>query len=289
MINSWRQLVTGDGCPTLVHPTHGEPCHDTRGAWAEANQLHVFGCDLPRRLLRGEHVRLLEIGSAPGWNLAAACALASSLPGTLDVTAVERSGDALSAAFALSGDPSWRVAAPAGAPAALDRVHDGFREALKSRAGRWVDLGGRSRMRLWLQPAASLLSELDQGERFDAVFLDAFSPGVEPEAWEPNFLCALGGRLAPLGRLSTYTISHPVRAALMAAGLTVGWSGARSGRRGGTWACRGGWVPPLSGRLRARLWRRSERLARFQAWAPPAGELECERCDGPLPSPIQEP
>jgi hypothetical protein len=288
-MSSWRQMVTGDGCPTLVHPTHGEPCHDTRGAWAEANQLHVFGCDLPRRLLRGERIRLLEVGSAPGWNIAAACALASSLPGSLEVTALERSPEALAAAFELGSDRSWRGGAPSGAPAALDRAHAALKEASKLPSGGWVNVGGEVRVRLWMQPAASMLSELDPGERFDAVFLDSFSPGVEPEAWEPDFLFALGGRVAPEGRLSTYTISHPVRAALIASGLTVGWPGARSGRRGGTWASRGGWVPPLSDRLRARLGRHSARLVRFQAWAPPAGELECARCDGPSPSPIHEP
>ena len=282
-------MVTGDGCPTLMHPTHGEPCHDTRGAWAEANQLHVHGCDLPRRLLRGERVRLLDVGSAPGWNLAAACALASSLPGALDVTAVERSEDALAAAFDLSSSSSWRGGAPGGAPVALDRVHAALKEALVLPPGTWVSLGGAVRLRLWMQPAALLLKELQIEEQFDAVFLDSFSPGVEPEAWDPDFLFALGGRVAALGRLSTYTISHPVRAALMASGLSVGWAGARSGRRGGTWTSRGGWVPPLSDRLRARLGRHSERLLKFQAWAPPTGELECTRCDGPLPSPIHEP
>jgi len=282
-------MITGDGCPTLLHPTHGEPCHDTRGAWAEANQLHVSGCDLPRRLLRAEHLRLLDVGAAPGWNLAAACALASSLPGTLEVTALERSASALSAAFELSKDRGWREGAPSGAPAALDRAHAALRQASSAAPGSWIELGRGVRLRLLMQPAALFVQDLEPEERFDAVFLDSFSPGVEPEAWEPDFLFALGARVAARGRLSTYTISHPVRAALMASGLTVGWPGPRSGRRGGTWASRGGWVPPLSDRLRARLGRHSERLARFRAWAPPTGKLECSRCDGPSPSPIHEP
>ena len=117
------EMITGDGSPTLLHPTHGEPCHDTRGAWAEANQLHVFGCDLPRRLLRGERVRLLEVGAAPGWNIAATIAYASGLPGELDVTAVERSAEALEAGAGLSADGSWRSDAPRGSAAALERAH----------------------------------------------------------------------------------------------------------------------------------------------------------------------
>ncbi|HIC69675.1 MAG TPA: SAM-dependent methyltransferase, partial [Candidatus Latescibacteria bacterium] len=38
--------------------------------------------------------------------------------------------------------------------------------------------------------------ELDPGERFDAVFLDLFSPRVEPEAWETGFLGAFVSPLA---------------------------------------------------------------------------------------------
>ena len=50
MTPDWGRVMTADGCPTLLHPEHGQACHDSAGAWAEAQQLHVYGCDLPRRL-----------------------------------------------------------------------------------------------------------------------------------------------------------------------------------------------------------------------------------------------
>ena len=274
MESSWRQLLTGDGCPTLLHPVHGEPCHETRGAWAEATELHVFGCDLPRRLLRGERLRLLDVGSAPGWNLAAAFLMADHLPGSLEVTAVERSEGALSAGLKLSRDRSWWPGAPSGAGSALQGAHAGLRAAREGLRGDWITMDGGTRLRLYMGCVRELLVNMDSEERFDAVFLDCFSPGVEPEAWDPDFLFELGRRVAVRGRLSTYTISHPVRAALMASGLAVGWPGARSGRRGGTWASRGGWVPPLSERLQARLERHRERLMRVHTWAQTAGDLE---------------
>ena len=268
-MSSWRRIPTGDGCPTLVHPGHGEPCHDTRGAWAEAHQLHVAGCDLTRRLLCGERVRLLDVGTAPGWNLAAAWSVASKLPGRLEVTTVECSEEALQAGAELAADPEWKAGAPADAVRSFEQVH----AALSSARGQdgWIQVGEALRLRLFQQNAGAVLGELDQGERFDAVFLDVFSPKVDPQAWEAGFLGALAGRVAEEGRLTTYTLSHPVRAALMAQGLAVGWAGVRTGRRGGTWASRGGWVPPLSERLAARLRRHSERLAAVQGWAQTAG------------------
>jgi len=266
MMNSWRSLITGDGCPTLVHPTSGEPCHDTCGAWAEANQLHVAGCDLPKRLLRGDLVRLLDVGSAPGWNLAAACSIARSLPGRLEITAVERSEEALFAGLGLTDEDCWQGSSPEGSYEALCKVHAALRAAHELPAGSWVSVSKRVKLRLWVLSAQTLLQRLDPGERFDAIFLDSFSPRVDPEAWERDFIWGLADRLEKWGRLTTYTISHPVRAALMSRGLAVGWAGARSGRRGGTWASHGGWVPPLSDRLRSRLERRSMRLSGAQGW-----------------------
>ncbi len=271
-MNSWRRMPTGDGCPTLVHPGHGEPCHDTRGAWAEAHQLHVAGCDLPRLLLRGELVRLLDVGTAPGWNLAAAWSLASRLPGRLEVTTVERSEEALRAGAELAADEGWKAAAPADAVRSFEEVHSALGKAQEQgESSGWIQVGRRVRLRLIQQDAGAALGELCPEERFDAVFLDAFSPRVEPEAWDAGFLGALAERVAEGGRLTTYTLSHPVRAALMARGLAVGWAGERSGRRGGTWASRGGWVPPLSERLTARLERRSGRLTASQGWATTVG------------------
>ncbi len=56
---------------------------------------------------------------------------------------------------------------------------------------------------------------------FDAVYLDAFSPKANPEAWQPAFLGRLASSLAPGGRLVSFTVSGEVRRALAAHGLVV--------------------------------------------------------------------
>ena len=267
--------MTADGCPTLTHPEHSQPCHDLGGAWAETHELHVAGCDLVRRLLRGEHLRLLEIGVAPGWNLAAACSFARSLPGRLDVTAVERSRDALWAAEELGRDSSWYEGAPEGAVEALGFVHSGIRRALEpGLLGTWVELSGSVRLRLFLEDADVALAGIAQEERFDCVFLDAFSPSVDPDSWTARFLRDLALRVEKGGRLTTYTVSQGVRAALLSGGLNVGSVGARCGHKGGTWASRGGWVPALEERLLAKLERRSSRLDASEGWVTGASDLE---------------
>jgi tRNA U34 5-methylaminomethyl-2-thiouridine-forming methyltransferase MnmC len=66
------------------------------------------------------------------------------------------------------------------------------------------------------------LPALEPSARFDAVFLDPFSPSVESALWEAPFLFEIARRMRAGAWLSTYTVSLPVRARLVAAGLRVG-------------------------------------------------------------------
>ena len=54
-----------------------------------------------------------------------------------------------------------------------------------------------------------------------AVYLDGFSPDVNPEVWEGGFLAQLAQSLRPGGVLVTYSAAGYVRRGLQAAGLTV--------------------------------------------------------------------
>ena len=58
-------------------------------------------------------------------------------------------------------------------------------------------------------------------EAFDAVYLDAFSPPVNPECWTPAFLAALHTTLRPGGALVSYCVRGEVRRALRAVGFGV--------------------------------------------------------------------
>ena len=80
-----------------------------------------------------------------------------------------------------------------------------------------------------------MLREIPEHVHFDLILLDAFSPQRCPELWSEEFLGALAHRLAPQGRLLTYSRSAAVRASLKRAGLNlfsllpapgerVGWS-----------------------------------------------------------------
>ena len=75
----------------------------------------------------------------------------------------------------------------------------------------------------------------DNKEKFDAILLVPFSPGVSPELYSIDFLRGIGTLLKNNGMLLTYTSSSAVRYSLIESGLYVG-EGPSFGRSGGTLA-----------------------------------------------------
>ncbi|MEO6708064.1 MAG: hypothetical protein ABI054_10550, partial [Planctomycetota bacterium] len=70
---AWRAQRTEDGSWTLLHPLHGESCHSLAGAWTQARERYAsLIADLPREITARGVVRLLDIGTGMGFNLAAA-------------------------------------------------------------------------------------------------------------------------------------------------------------------------------------------------------------------------
>ena len=244
-------LRTDDGSWTLLHPVHGEACHSRAGAWEEALERHARACGLDRAAPGGS-VRLLDVGTGPGWNLAAALHLVAARGARLEAVGLERDPEVLRAGIALGARPEaaagpW-AAAHGEVLVALGRALAD--PAAAARAG--VPLG-RGRLRLLLGDARATIALLPAEERFDAVFLDPFSPAREPELWAEPFLAALAARLAPGGSLSTYSAAFRVRLGLARAGLAVG-RGARVGtKREGTVAGRGRGLEPLAAKVRRRL------------------------------------
>lgn len=261
--DDWSVAETGDGSWTLVHPGHGEACHSRAGAWHEARERYARACRLARAGERasrgGRAVRLLDVGTGLGLNLAAALeALAPSgaplLARTLELerSAVERTlAERPRRPVPPDVEPWWGAVASA------------LEQALAAPA-REVPLvvGGRSAgsLRLLLGDARATLPALGEPEPFEAVFLDPFSPRADPALWEPAFLAEVARRLAPGGWLSTYTVSLAARAGLVAAGLRVG-PGPRVGTKAsGTLARRGADAGELPPRVRRRVERRARSL-----------------------------
>jgi len=229
MTRPWRRVLTADGSLSFAHPAHGELSHDARGAFTQARLRYAAGCRL-RALghARGPlaRVHLLDLGTGVGWNLAAALAALHGTGARLAATSLEEDAPLLFEVAALprasSGFPErCHAAVRAALRAALARPGSAVPMVLDGLdAGELLLVQGDARATLPLLPAEP---------RFDAVFLDPFSPRVAPELFAPGFLAEIARRMAPGSRLATYSAATRVRLALAQAGLGV----ARGPRVGG--------------------------------------------------------
>ena len=267
-VEGWTPVPTADGSATLRSEALGEACHDLAGAWTEARERYTVPALLPLLAARSAPLRLLDVGTGLGWNLAAALDEATRAGVELDVVSLEIDRRVIEGALELAaagrlarGDPA-RAHAPVAQALSLALAAGGHGP------GRSVPLG-RGRLRVYLGDARETLAGLPREERFDAVFLDPFSPRADPAAWAGPFLREVASRMEPRARLATYTASFEVRLRLAAAGLAVG-RGPRVGRKAeGTVAGRGIEVEPLHPRTARRLERRLRELA--EGRSSPAG------------------
>ena len=252
----WRPVRTADGSLTALHPVHGQPAHDLEGARSEARERYARPCLLDL-VQPGSTVRLLDVGTGLGLNLAAALEAVEGRGARLEAVGLELDPQVLtlSAELAPDRDPAFERA--------WREVRRALGAALDPRQGECA-LGLRSRLDLRVEDAPQVLRGELLGGPFDAIFLDGFAPALGGPLWEPPFLAALARRLAPGGRLATYTASARVRAGLLAAGLSVGLPERVGRKSAGTLALAGPVTGPRVGRLEtsqaAKLRRRAERL-----------------------------
>ena len=250
----WQPLCTDDGSWTLVHPAHGEACHSRSGAWLEARERYAVPCRLAERaraLAGTRPLCLLDVGTGPGWNIAAALAALAGSGAELCVDTLESERAAVAAGLALPAEPRdaepWWSAARAALALALEAP------------GRAVPLSARGitgELVLHLGDARETLARLAPEPRFDAVFLDPFSPGVDEALFGEAFVGEVARRMRSQALLSTFTSAFRVRRALSAAGLAVGLGPAVGRKRSGTLASRAAPLPPLGASV-------AERLAHF--------------------------
>jgi tRNA U34 5-methylaminomethyl-2-thiouridine-forming methyltransferase MnmC len=213
-------IVTSDGSRTLRSGPYGETFRSHRGAHTESRHVFVEGTGVGPRLRAGMATHVLEVGLGTATNFAWTAAAALDGRTTLRYQVWEP--DPLPArAWAVLGMESVLPVA--------------FVDDLLEARAAWGDprMGevlvhdvGRVRLELVVAPIACMGSDLSGGGRpdadlVDAVYLDPFSPAVNPDAWTPAVLGRLARRLRPGGLLATYSVAGEVRRALASAGLTV--------------------------------------------------------------------
>lgn len=223
---------TADGSFSLQSDRFGEAFHNSAGARNEAQAKFALPAQL-ERFRDGTPLRVLDVCVGLGYNSAVVLEALPTPPPELEWWGLELDHRPLDLALARQ---DFRSSWSASVLQVLEQIRD---------HGSWRQGGCNGRL-LW-GDARTMLGQIPGRQSFDLILQDAFSPQRCPELWSEEFLAGLAGRLAPGGRLLTYSRSAAVRASLRRHGLTL-YSllpapGERPGWSSGTMAVRPG--PPI--------------------------------------------
>src|SRR3989339_1195631 len=192
-MNTMREIVTKDGSLTFYNESYDEAYHSISGALEEAQKKYIEPCQIQ------DGMAILDIGFGLGYNVAMAVHSAKHLT----IVSLEKDPSVFSLiqsiAVPLWFRPSYALVQKAAAKRSYNDRDYGIRviEGNAEESIKAVDV------------------------RFDAVFLDPFSPKNNPELWAEAFLRDVFARMKPCARLATYSCAGMLRRNLRSAGFEV--------------------------------------------------------------------
>jgi len=213
-----------------VHWCNDVPCSVRFGdvyrtrydALAQAQTVFLQGCELPARWYQKTHFTILEAGFGLGLNF-----LTTWATWTADAQRCPHLHYIGIEAFPASADDLLHSAQ------ALDLASDPLANQIQPLAQQLATQwrGIRRGVNHFLLEDQRLTLELHVGDvqpmlaalpdHVDAVYLDGFSPALNPGMWSEQTLALVAQRCRPGTRLATYTVAGAVRRRLTALGFEV--------------------------------------------------------------------
>lgn len=204
-LEPYRPQRTEDGSLTLVHPLFGEAYNSHYGAWMQANRLYL---QLTQTHLH-QSPRVLEVGFGLGFNFRAT--LQNCLGRRIPLQYLSYEG------FPVSAELLSLVRVPLVPPA--QAIWEQLLSSWPSRQSEQLVLQGDWG---WLEVHfADVAVAGFPAEWASAIYLDPFSPEVNPEPWQPQVLHRLFCAGLPGARLATYSVAGQFRRDLEAKGFAV--------------------------------------------------------------------
>jgi len=215
-------IETTDGSYTLksnnVNDT-SETMHTHHGAITESIEKFVK----PAKLEGKKKVKILDICSGLGYN-AASCIEFLDEDVDIEIDMIEISKETLASSLFIENPiKSYGIIKSA----VENRLYNDGTLGFRFNKGEIPD---RIAINIYLSDARYVIKEIDK--KYDAVFLDPFSPLKSPELYTLDFFIILKDLLKDDGLVLTYTSAAPVRSAMVHAGLYVG-EGPLFGRKSG--------------------------------------------------------
>jgi tRNA U34 5-methylaminomethyl-2-thiouridine-forming methyltransferase MnmC len=244
--------ITGDQSKTLYSERYKQTYHSIHGAVNESRHVFLRGAKVAARLENREPTRVLEIGFGLGLNFVLTADCAQQHDAQLEYVGVEHN-PITAEQFAALEYAQWldNVEPVEAVKTLLQQCHqnDPFDQQndgkLRANPGprsqrnpefeqsHTIALKNNGYLNLLVGDVTSLplRKHLNNLPRFDAIFLDAFSPDANPECWTSSFLSTLALLMKPTGVLATYCVKGAVQRNLAAAGFSVKKSPGPTGKR----------------------------------------------------------
>ena len=209
-------VITADGSSTIHLPDWDEQYHSKHGAIQEAyhvfikHGLHHFcnqDCHLERSRKVKKTINILEIGFGTGLNTFITLLEAEKLNINIDYFGVE--------AYPISVDEIEQLNYP-------KQLQAEKNEALFNKLHQmsWGDKHAIT-SHLSLTKQKKFFNEIDDTEKFNLIYFDAFGARVQPELWTESIFQKMYNALKMGGVLVTYSAKGSVRRAMQAVGFTV--------------------------------------------------------------------
>jgi tRNA U34 5-methylaminomethyl-2-thiouridine-forming methyltransferase MnmC len=197
-------IRTSDGSTTIHLPDWDEHYHSKHGAIQEAK--HVF-IKNGLSLFEGKSIAILEIGFGTGLNAFITFLEAPKLNQLIDYVGVE--------AYPVSEEEvlgmNYVQELNAENKAAVFRQMHAMDWEQKTAVTKEFSLSKRKQF----------FNEIDDVEKFDLIYFDAFGYRVQPELWSTEIFQKMYNALKPNGILVTYAARGVVKRSMLAVGFTV--------------------------------------------------------------------
>ena len=203
-----RPLLTGDGSRTLHSTNYRQTYHSTFGAVTEARLVYLQASGAAARIRSGHSCKILEIGFGLGLNFLLTADLANSIGTRLEYVGVELA-PVTRQQFGLMNYDKYLLEPK------LCKLVDC---ALESTAGRCPNYNGTINLTVQCE---DIRESCFARSEFDIVYLDAFSPDVNPECWTESQLYRYHRWLKTGGKLSSFCVRGELRRCLQSTGFQV--------------------------------------------------------------------
>ena len=196
-------ILTDDGSHSLISNKFGEQYHSSFGAIQESE--HIFISGGLKYIGDTDNINILEIGTGTGLNVLLTFIQKINSNTPIDYDGIEQF------------PPNEKTIKQLNYPDILEIDRSVF-EQIHSAQNEAVNLSDSFRFRNFLENVHSV--ELPEN-RYNLIYMDAFSPDIQPEMWSVKLFEKLFRSMKRGGVLTTYSCKGVVKRALKSAGFTI--------------------------------------------------------------------